>query len=393
MQWTDLFYFLLAVLLFWGSSACGRAEWNEDYTSLRQTKILQGIAALGVALHHMAQKTCAPWHAARYIVHGLDVFVPVGYLFVAVFFFCSGLGLYKSVKAKPDYLHGFARRRILPMVIAFYLSEFIHLLVRAAMGEAMGLREVLWYLTGLHMANQNAWYLIVIPFFYLVFYLAFRFSRSDRTAILWVTLAVLLYTLLGALIDHQSVWWMRGEWWYNTVILFPLGMAFGCHEQALTALLRRRYWFWLCFSLAMTVVLYRLSVLLTEQLWGYYGETWGDPLKVPHRLGCAVSQWLVCICFVTFCFLASMKLRLGNRALVFLGGMTLELYLMHGIFVELFGYSFYDLAPSLYYIRSVPLYILAVAVCSVPAALLFRLLWKRTVKVLLPEKKDAAFLG
>ena len=125
MDWMYLVYFLLAAALFSGCRAYGRGEWNEEYTSLGQSKVLQGALVLGVALHHMAQKSCAPWHKPAYIVHGLDFFVPIGYLFVSAFFFCSGLGLYKSLKTKPNYLNGFIRKRILSLVAAFYLSEFI----------------------------------------------------------------------------------------------------------------------------------------------------------------------------------------------------------------------------------------------------------------------------
>ena len=116
MDWMYLFYFLLAGLIFWGARYAGRGEWNEDYTSLKQTKILQGVAALGIALHHMSQKTCAPWHPSAFIVHGMDPFIPMGYMLVGVFLFCSGLGLYKSLKSKPDYLKGFFRHRVLRIV-------------------------------------------------------------------------------------------------------------------------------------------------------------------------------------------------------------------------------------------------------------------------------------
>ena len=195
MDWMYLFYFFLAALIFFGARSAGRGDWNGEYTSLRQTKILQGIAALGIALHHMAQKSCAPWHAKQYIVHGLEPFLPMGYMLVGVFLFCSAMGLYKSLKTKPDYLKGFGRRRILPVVIAFYLSEAIYTAVRLLMGEPMDFRTVLWYLSGLHMANFNAWYVIVIPFFYLAFRTAFRFCRREGTAILWVFLFTLGYTV------------------------------------------------------------------------------------------------------------------------------------------------------------------------------------------------------
>ena len=117
MDWMYLFYFFLALTLFFGAKGVGRGNWNEEYTSLKQTKVLQGITALGIALHHMGQKTCGSWQPRPFIVHGLDIFVPVGYLFVGVFFFCSGMGLYRSLHSKKDYLKGFARRRIAPLAI------------------------------------------------------------------------------------------------------------------------------------------------------------------------------------------------------------------------------------------------------------------------------------
>ena len=383
MDWTDLFYFLLAAVIFYGARSC-IGGWNEEVTSLRQTKILQGIAAIGIAFHHMAQKTCAPWHERRFIVHGLDFFVPIGFLLVGVFLFCSGLGLYRSLKTKPNYLKGFCRRRILPIVIAFYLSEIIYTIVRLAVGERMTARDILWYLSGLHMANFNAWYAIVIPFLYLVFWMAFRFCRREGTAIAWVTLFCLAYTALGAYLGHPDDWWMRGEWWYNSIILFPLGLLFGKYEQPVLAFFKKGWWFWLAASFAAMIGLFRLSVLAKDFWWGYYDNLY-DRMRVWHSLGTAVMEWLACIGTVWFCFVLMMKVKLGNRVLAFFGLVTLEFYLMHGLFVELFGFNFADAAKSAYYIRNVPLYILAVLACSIPAALLFRWAWKALVRLTAPR--------
>lgn len=387
-----LVYFLLGMLIFFGSKAARRKEWNEAYTSLQQTKILQGIAALGVMLHHMGQKTCAPWHSYVFIVHGLDPFVPIGYMLVGVFLFCSGLGLYKSFKTKPDYLKDFFRKRILPIVIAFYLSEFIYTAVRLIMGQKMDALETVWYLSGLHMANPNAWYIIVIPFFYLAFWAAFRFCKKEGAAIFCVFLFTLGYTVLGALIDHQSSWWMQGEWWYNSIILFPLGMLFGKFEKQATAAARKGYWLYLALSFAAVFLLLWQSEWLNANAWGYYREG-STPMKVPYRLLSAGMQWLVAIAFTAFWFLLMMKVRLGNRALAWLGGATLELYLIHGMFVEMFGYNFMDKSRSAVYIKSVPLYMAAVLGCAIPAALLFGLIWKKLAGLTRKrnhEKKDGA---
>ncbi len=306
-------------------------------------------------------------------MHGLDFFLQLGYLFVSVFFFCSGLGLYKSFRTKPDYLKGFFRRRVLPIVIAFYLSEWIYLAIRLLAGERMKAVTILWYAAGLHMSNPNAWYIIVIPFFYLAFWAAFRFCKHEGTAIFWVFFFVIAYTVGCTFIDHQSDWWMCGEWWYNSVILFPLGLLFAKFEKPLVRFFRKGYWIWLALSFAATVFVFLRSDYLVNNVWGYYGE-WGDRLKVQHRLMCVGVQWLSCILFTLFCWLLLMKLKLGNGVLAWLGKRSLEFYLMHGAFVELFGYNFLDVGKSIVYIKDVPLYTAAVLASSAAAAVLFFLL-------------------
>ena len=383
-----LVYFLLGILLCFGAKLCPRGEWNEEYTSRDQTKILTGIMTMAVALHHLAQKTCAPWLPGRNQVHGLDFFINIGFPVVAVFLFCSGLGLYRSLHSKPDYLKGFFRKRVLRIVIAFYLSEWIYTAVRLLMGEKMNWVRILWYLSGLHMANTYSWYVIVIPFFYLAFWAAFRICRKhEGLAIFWVFVFTLAYTVLGAFIDHQNDWWMRGEWWYNSIILFPLGLLFGRFEKPVTRFFRKGYWICLLLAAAAVVLLYLQSDFLVNRRWGYYRE--GMRMKVPFRLYSAGSQWLVCIAFTAFCFLLMMKVRFGNRALAWLGAMSLEVYLMHGLFVELFGFSFLDVAKSLAYIKNVPLYMLAVLACTVPAALGFRWLCRKVYSLFArPRKPD-----
>ena len=380
MDWMYLFFFLLGALLCVGAKLCPRGEWNEEYTSREQTKILTGIMALGVVLHHMAQKTCASWLLPSNRVHGLDFFINVGFPIVAVFLFCSGLGLYRSLHSKQDYLKSFIRRRILPVAAAYYLSEIIYTFLRLLAGQQMDLLRILWYLSGLHMANTYSWYAVTILFFYLAFWTAFRFCRREGLAVFWVFVFTVAYTVLGAVIDHQNDWWMRGEWWYNSIILFPLGLLFGKYEKQVTRFFRKGYWLWLLLFFAGSVLLFRQSEYLIDHRWGYYWE--GTRMKIPYRLLSAGCQWMVCLVFVTFCFLLIMKVRFGNKALAWLGSVTLEFYLTHGIFVELFGYSFLDTSKTVAYIKNLPLYITAVLACSVPATLLFWQLLKGIMNLL-----------
>ena len=83
-----------------------------------------------------------------------------------------------------------------------------------------------------------------------------------------------------------------------------------------------------------------------------------------------------------------MKLKIGNRFLEFMGTITLEFYLIHGLFLELFAYRFCDIVPSITRIENVAVLIIVVFALSVPAAVglkklhgwLQKLLTKRSEK-------------
>ena len=126
-----LYYPILIGIFLYGAKLCKKGEFNEEFMSIKQTKFLQGFFAIIIMFHHIGQKTCAPWLNPVYIVHGLDVFVPIGYYCVGIFLLCSGFGLYKSYMQKENYLNGFIKRRILPVVLAFYSTGLIFLIVRA----------------------------------------------------------------------------------------------------------------------------------------------------------------------------------------------------------------------------------------------------------------------
>ena len=366
-----LVYPLTALLLLWGAKWSGRTAWNGEFLSLEQCKHWQGFFAVCIMLHHASQKTCAPWLNKRWIIPGLEPFVLSGFWFVAFFLVCSGYGLYKSVKAKPDYLNGFVRRRVLPMVAAYYVTGWIFLAVRLFMGQKISALHMILYITGVGHANPNAWYVMVVPLFYLAFYVSFRMFRREGAALASTTALVLLWVLIGCATDHND-WYICGEWWYNTAAFFPLGLFLAKYEKGFVRAAKRAYLPLLALSIAAIWGLHVYSQF-AQDYFGYYCE-WNPHLheRIFRRLMCVIAQVGVAGAFVLFILLVMMKLRIGNRALRFMGGITLEFYLIHGLYVELFGFDFMKILPSVYYIRNVALYVLVIAVLSVPSALAVR---------------------
>ncbi len=364
-------YFILPVILLWRAQFVGVKKWNDGFLSLEQTKAFQGFLALCIMLHHIGQKTAASWIQPKSrIVHGLDFFVPLGFMLVAVFLFFNGYGVYKSFHAKENYLNGYISRRILPVVLALYTTTIIFFVARLLIGEKMDGKQVLLYLTSIDLCNPNTWYVIVLPFFYLAFYLSFKFIKNDGLAVFATTAFVALYMLLGTRINHND-YWIRGEWWWNCVHLFPLGIIFAKYENKIIPHLKKYYWLYMIIAVAAVYPLYLYSRNLCD-VYGYYGENWGAPNVVFRRRISLLGEMLVTTDFVFACLLLGMKVKIGNKFLKFMGTITLEFYLIHGLFVELFGWQFDGGVKSPHHIKYVIFYVLVVYALGVPSAILLK---------------------
>ncbi|SFB68290.1 acyltransferase family protein [Butyrivibrio sp. YAB3001] len=364
-------YVILPILLLWRASFVGVKKWNDGFLSLEQTKAFQGFLAVCIMLHHIGQKTAASWIQPKSrIVHGLDMFVPIGYLLVAIFLFFNGYGVYKSFHSKPNYLNGYVKKRILPVILALYSTTLIFFVVRLLIGEKMDGKQVLLYLTSIDLCNPNTWYVIVLPFFYLAFYLSFKFIKKDGLAVAATTAFVVLYQLLGTRINHND-FWIRGEWWYNCVHLFPIGIIFAKYENKIIPHVKKYYWAYLIVALAAFYPLYVWSGHMCD-IFGYYGENWGAPDVVLRRRISLLSQVVLTTEFVFCWLLLGMKVKIGNAFLKFMGTITLEFYLIHGLFVELFGWQFDGGVRSPHHIKYVIVYVLVVFALGVPSAILLK---------------------
>ena len=105
-------YSILLISVLVGIQIAPKNKLREDSLSLDAMTSLKGLMAICVILHHISQK------AAFQQTKTIPIFEHIGFLFVGVFFFCSGYGLYKSFSTKENYLKGFLKKRVLPIVIS-----------------------------------------------------------------------------------------------------------------------------------------------------------------------------------------------------------------------------------------------------------------------------------
>lgn len=362
-----LTYPAMLALLFVGSKWCRKGEWNSEFMDYGQTKYLQGYLAVCIMLHHIGQEMCASWQTYK-LYPGLEFFVPLGFLFVGVFMFCSGYGLYLSWQKKPDYLgKGFFRRRVLPLLIGYFVSGWIFFIARLIMHERMNTGKVIAYLTGVRLCNPYAWFAIIMPLFYLFFYLAFKYCK--KRPILVVVICTLVYTFIGTYIDHND-YFMCGQWWYNCVAMFWIGLLFAKYRDGIIEWAKKRYVLKLILCIVFFFVAWELSQI-TQGVFSYYGEYARLPKyqTVLYRWICVIFESLCPVFFTGFILLIGLKVKIGNKLLGFMGTITLEFYLIHGLVIEFFSFKFCDIVKPIVRIRNVALMIVVVLAAGILLAL------------------------
>ena len=346
-----IFYLLLPLLLFWKAHGCKKNTWNEDVLSYDVSKAFLGFLSIIIIFHHISQRTCAPWLNPKYIQHGLDAFVFVGYFCVAVFFFFSGYGMYTASRKKPDFFRGFFRKRILPVLLPAVIMWLVFFAVEKAKG--MTIESPVWINT-----YDYIWYIPAMLYLYLIFYLAFRVIKNDKAGVAVMVGGTVVYMVLCLL-------YSPGSWWYNTVHLFLIGVLVARHRDGFLRILKKHYVLWLILSLIVTIAGFTIANYY-YQVISLFG---GQYVDKTHFWVEIAGQIISACSFTFFVVLVGCKIRIGNPILKFLGSFTLETYLVHPLFVQLFGFAFIrEGTAPLYYIESQFLYVIVILALSLPLA-------------------------
>jgi len=369
----------LIAVLFVGSKRMPAGAWNEGFLSLSETKALQGLFAMFIVFHHCGQRVLYSylWDGLGFS-SGLTIVSLIGYVFVGYFLFCSGYGLCRSFHNKKGYLDRFLRRRPLPLLAIFYACNTIYLLGRLLLGETFDPLRLVRLALGIELANPNSWYVVALPVLYALFYFSARNATDDRQILRRLFAGVGIYVLAGlvvtTLFSYGGYLAFTGTWWYDSAILFPLGYLFGYMGDAIAAWMKRNFGKSVALSLLLCIGAFIPSALLN---FYYLPYTASELMRYLYSLLIVLIHSISAVGFVGAMMCLTLKRQIESRVLAFYGSITLELYLMHGFFVQLFFAPFYDKGTGILNIELSPVYIVAVLACGTVAALLFRQLTRR----------------
>ena len=209
-------------------------DWNEDIFGKENFKKLQGVTALFIMMHHVALQM-PDWSVGL-----LYVFAFLGTCFTGIFFFCSGFGLVISLNKNENYLNHFIFKRFTSILVPFYVCTGLNLLYDWMSGSLSGGFTFVFKLTGLQLEDHFMWFIPEIAIFYIAFYLIYRYIKDGRKAFISMGAFIVSFIVLSLLLCHGK-YWLQGEWWYDSSILFWLGMFVAYRKESLVVNVKKNY--------------------------------------------------------------------------------------------------------------------------------------------------------
>ena len=283
--------------------------------------LVKALMALMIVASHLNNYLDLSW---------LKPFRELGAPIVAMFFFISGFGLVRSYQRKGRaYLKHFLRNKffriVLPALLALIL--FYLLLWDPGRNYASEWKNLLLYGTPV---LPHSWFVEAIVFFYLIYFCSFKFlpGKWKAAGLLAGTLAWMAATILAG---YDWCWWICS-------LAFPSGAFFAQKEKDIYAFCEARPWRYYALLGVMSIVFLALYLPRNPYLWT-----------------------LCYILIPTIVALIVARLPLGKLhgpVIMFISGISYEIYLCQGIPMELFRDVFQIQSPLLFIIAVYALTIL-----------------------------------
>ena len=283
-----------------------------DYLSNKSTKSLKGLLALFIIFYHISQKITTGENFSN--------FEYMGRYIVSLFFFLSGYGLYFQYSNNPTYMENFLKKRLVRIFIPFFVFIVIYVIYRATLGEVVNVDFFLSFWKDHSNIIYNGWFINSIIVLYVIFYVSFV-GKDSKIAEYKLVFLTLVYIFWKAYQNH-------GDWEYVSIMAFLLGVFWMKNRVYIDKFLEKNYFIFLVsFSILMYVFRHYEVIMknigITNK-YVYYG----------------IVGNICTMVFVVYFLLLINKLNFSNKYLGFLGDISFEMYMIHGLVMHYLGKFF-----------------------------------------------------
>lgn len=250
----NIFFAVLAVVCL-VSLRPVKSGLNGSFMSIENTTCVKGIFVLLVFLSHANNYFTQNEAYTSSYLNNIYVFIQshLGQAIVVMFLFYSGYGVAQSIGKKGEsYIRSMPRHRILKTLVNFDIAVVVFIIMDIALGTTsdFSISKILLSFIGWDSVGNSNWYIFAILLLYIFTYISFSLFKGNVKKSIWaVTALTVVYIVVLS--------FFKETWWFDTVILYPLGMWFSLGKDKITAFFEKKMFiYYICFivSLAVTLV-------------------------------------------------------------------------------------------------------------------------------------------
>ena len=291
---------MIIMLIILAGCTFYKAKVNKDkdyFMSVDYTKCLKGIMCIVVVLVHIP---------AQYSNVVQDAIGSFGYICVTFFFLFSAFGLMYSLDNKENYIKHFLKNRLLVLLIPFFISNLINLIV---VHNFDSWQDAILILLGI----KNISFITLLVAFYIAFYIVNLLIKNKKIAKIVLFALPLIYSILSVIFNIN--------FWRVEILGLCYGIIiYNWYDRLLKQIKSK--------NILITIMFAIISIVLGTLYLKY---------KNVEILGDYLLRIVLGISLVIFIYGFTYIVKIHNKVLAFLGSISYEIYLLHGIFIQLFG--------------------------------------------------------
>jgi len=217
-------------------------------------------------------------------------------------------------------MENFLKKRLVRIFIPFFVFIVIYIIYRATLGEVVNVDFFISFWKDHSNIIYNGWFINSIIVLYVIFYISFK-RKDSKIAVFKLVFLTLVYIFWKAYQDH-------GDWEYVSIMAFLLGVFWMKYRVSIDKFIEKKYFIFLVsFSILMYVFRHYEDIMKNIGITNkyiYYG----------------IVGNLCTMVFVVYFLLLTNKLNFSNKYLDFLGDISFEIYMIHGLVMHYFGKFF-----------------------------------------------------
>lgn len=300
----DVVFFLSFAVLIWKIRFVRPfGKLNDKYLEPDNCNAMRGFFALTPMIVHIGN--CGNYSAP------LNWWSINGNMVVEGFFFFAGFGLMKQYMAKGEtYRKGFLIKRIPKVLVPYFFVTLLYwagtFVFRGFLYSPMGVLNTI--LCGVPIVSYS-WFIIHLILFYVFFWILMYIVKNHYKMMI---LGGILYFVLTSYLFYSIGFGMH---WYETSLGLTIGITWAIYEEQIYKFMEKFYWPVFIGTLLLTTIIYNVNIPWIYRLF-------------PKDF--AIRNVLVFALMAISIVMGMMKFEIGNPISRFLGGISLEIYLLHG---------------------------------------------------------------